>query len=135
MKNYIVVAATLAIVSMISVSLAADELVVGKWLSEPGNTGRRAQVQIEPCGDKLCGIIIGALDSEGALEVTYEHLGKQMIKGMKKKGPGSYVGGTIWAPDKNKIYKSSMTLADNGKLIVKGCLAFICRSQAWTRLN
>jgi len=58
-----------------------------------------------------------------------------MIAGMVEKAPGSYAGGTIWAPDKNKTYKSKMKLGGNGSLVVKGCVAFVCRSQTWTPLN
>jgi len=132
MKNYIAIGVCLTLTSLFSVISVAEDSVTGKWQTEPSDSGGRVHVQIEPCGDKLCGTIVSAINSDGVVSKTYEHLGKQMVKGMKKKGPASYAGGTIWAPDKNKTYKSKMRLADSGNLIVKGCVAFICRTQIWT---
>ena len=135
MKNSIVFGVGVALISLVRISSAADDSVLGKWQTEPGDTGGRVHVLREPCGDKLCGTIVSAVTAEGAVNDTYEHLGKQMIKDMKKKGPASYAKGKIWAPDKNKTYNSSMKLADSGNLVVKGCVAFICRTQVWTRVN
>ena len=135
MKNTIVIGFCVALISIVRLSLAADAAVLGKWQTDASDSGGRALVQIEPCGDKICGTLVGATDSDGAAIGDYEHIGRQMIAGMKEKSPGSYTGGTIWAPDKNKTYKSKMKLTASGKLVVKGCVAFICRSQTWTRVN
>lgn len=117
------------------VASSADASVTGLWKTEAGDSGGWLRVQIEPCGNKICGTIAAAINSDGAVIEDYEHTGKEMIAGMVESGPGSYAKGTIWAPDKDKTYKAKLNLADNGKLIVKGCVAFICRSQTWTRVN
>ena len=135
MRNTIVIGFCVASIFLVHVVSATDATVIGTWQTEASDTGGHAQVQIEPCGDKICGTIVNAIDSDGAVVTDYEHLGKQMIAGMKEKSPGNYTGGTIWAPDRNKTYKSRMKLTAGGKLIVKGCVAFICRSQTWTRIN
>lgn len=135
MRITIVIGFFVASMSLVHVVLATDAAVIGKWQTEASDTGGRAYVQIELCGDKICGTIVNAIDGDGAVVADYEHLGKQMIAGMNEKSPGIYTGGTIWAPDRNKTYRSRMKLISNGKLVVKGCVAFICRSQTWTRIN
>ena len=135
MRNSIVIGFCVASIFLVHVAWATDAAVIGTWQTEASDTGGHAHVQIEPCGDKICGTIVSAIDNDGAVVTDYEHLGKQMLAGMKEKSPGNYTGGTIWAPDRNKTYKSRMKLTAGGKLIVKGCVAFICRSQTWTRIN
>lgn len=110
-------------------ALAVDP-AVGVWQTEPGDSGGHLHVQIEPCEDKLCGFILRAFDKDGHPVADYEHLGKPMITDMQITGTGRYAKGKIWAPDKDKTYKSKMRLGDQS-LIVKGCIAFICRSQHW----
>lgn len=111
-------------------ALAADP-AVGIWQTEGADSGGYLHVQIEPCGDKLCGLILRAYDENGDQVDDYEHLGKAMIMDMQIIGKGRYAKGRIWAPDVNKTYRSKMQLAEQS-LIVKGCVAFICRSQSWT---
>ena len=50
---------------------------------------------------------------------------------MKIRGNGRYRGGKIWAPDRDKTYKSKMLL-DGDVLSVSGCVLVICRDQTWT---
>lgn len=110
-------------------AMAADP-VFGNWKSEPGDDGAYIHVNISACGDKICGKITKVIGKENATSQ-----GKSIIKGMNADGAGKYSGGTIWAPDKDKTYKSKMSLNGN-KLSVSGCIAggLLCRSQTWTRL-
>jgi len=50
-------------------------------------------------------------------------------------GANEWGDGTIWAPDDDKTYDSSMELSGN-TLEVSGCVlgGIICRGQDWTRL-
>ena len=66
--------------------------------------------------------------------IASDTVGKRMIWDMAAKGDGSYSGGRIWAPDRDKVYKSKMQL-DGNTLSVSGCVAVICRSQTWTRVR
>jgi len=46
----------------------------------------------------------------------------------------SFSGGTIWDPEKDKIYKSKIEFSGDD-LDVEGCIGFICIGQDWKRLN
>lgn len=120
----------------LSATLAQADAASGTWKTEPGDTGGYLHVTVGPCGDALCGSIDKAFNAQGGVSSDYEHVGKRMIWDMKAQGDGSYGGGKIWAPDKDKTYKSRMSLSGN-KLTVKGCVAggAICRGQTWMRVN
>lgn len=115
---------------------AQADPVAGLWQTEAGDSGGYLHVAMAPCGSAVCGTIKAAFDSSGAASAGYEHLGKQLVWDMQAGGGGSYAGGTIWAPDKDKTYASKMAL--NGSVLeVKGCVAggLICRGQSWTRVK
>jgi len=120
----ILLAATLA--TMPAIAQADD--VFGMWKSQPGETGGYITVDIQACGDKICGTIIEVIGNDNTSSE-----GKPIIKNMSAKGNGKYSGGTIWAPDVDKTYKSKMTLKGN-ELEVEGCVTIICRGQTWTRM-
>ncbi len=121
--------ATAAAMVMVAGAAMADP-VVGTWKSQPGETGGYIHVKIAPCGSNICGTITKVVGNDNTSIV-----GRKIINGMKANGGGKYSGGTIWAPDTDKTYKSKMALSGN-KLKVSGCVAggIICRSQSWTRL-
>lgn len=120
----------------LTASIASADNASGTWKTETGDTGGYLHVSIAPCGAALCGTIAKAFDPSGASSNEYEHLGKKMIWDMQANGDGSYSSGKIWAPDKDKTYKSKMSLNGN-QLTVKGCVAggAICRGQTWSRVN
>ena len=123
------------VVSVLSFSLSslvrAEGELTGLWNTEKSDEGAWLTVDIQPCGDKLCGTIVEAHKAKDASIV-----GTEMIKGMKKKSDTAYSKGKIYAPDTKKWYKSKMKLKD-GSLKVSGCVlgGVICRSQTWTRAN
>ena len=53
---------------------------------------------------------------------------------MKASGDGTYSGGKIWAPDRDKTYNSKMALSGD-TLTVSGCVIGICRDQDWQRVE
>ena len=110
--------------------VSANE-ISGVFKTEPSDKGYLL-VNVEPCGDKICGTIKDAFDLEGQPMVDYEHKGKQMIWDMVPSGEGNWSKGKIWDPSKDKTYKSKMSLSGD-TLNVSGCIAFICRSQSWQR--
>ncbi len=112
-------------------ALAADP-VVGLWKTQPDDNGRYATVEIYPCETQVCGVIRKAFNADGS-ERASDAVGKRMLWGMSATGDGSYGGGKIWAPDRDKVYSSKMALSGNA-LKVSGCVFGICRNQAWTRL-
>lgn len=111
-------------------NVVAKDGALGLWKSEPGETGGYIHVEITNCDEKLCGKIVDVIDNDNDTII-----GEDIILDMTIKGDGEYYGGTIWAPDQDKTYRSNMSLRGN-ELIVRGCVAFIlCRGQTWTRIK
>ena len=123
-----------AIALVLSAGTSLADPVEGLWKTQPGDTGGYLHVALAKCGQALCGTIKQAFDASDANSAGYEHLGKRMIWDMQPKGDGAYGGGKIWAPDRDKTYKSKMSLSGN-TLSVSGCVAIICRRQTWTRVK
>jgi len=114
--------------------LAQEPGAIGKWKTESNDEGSYLVVEIERCGENLCGNILEAFNKSGEANGEYEHLGKQMIWDMKSKAANKWKGGKIWAPDSDKTYRSKMAL-NGDTLKVSGCVAggLICRAQEWSR--
>lgn len=126
MKHWIAAAA----LAVLGTAASADD-VLGTWKSAPGETGGFIHVNMTQCGSKICGTIAKVVGNDNQSIV-----GRQIIANMSPNGGGAYSGGTIWAPDQDKTYKSKMTLSGNS-LEVKGCVlgGAVCRGQTWTRIN
>ncbi len=125
--KHLIAAATLAVLG----SAASADDVLGTWKSEPGETGGYIHVTMAACGSKICGTISKVVNNDNTSIV-----GRQIIANMSPNGGGKYSGGTIWAPDTDKTYKSKMSLAGNA-LKVEGCVlgGVVCRGQNWSRIN
>ncbi len=117
-------------------SVLAGDPVTGIWQTAPGDSGGWLHVKIAPCGKKICGTIVKAFKKGGAPDPQYANLGKPIIWDMVPEGDGYYAGGKIWAPDRDKVYRSKMQLAGK-RLTVKGCVmgGLICRGQEWKRVQ
>ena len=113
-------------------AFAADP-VLGMYKTQPGDDGNFGHVELYECGPAICGVIRKAFDASGG-EIASDNIGKRMIWDMTADGDGAYSGGKIWAPDRDKTYKSKMALSGD-TLSVSGCVAVICRSQIWTRVK
>ncbi len=110
------------------VSLPAFADITGNWLSEKNDEGKQVSVEIFNCGEKICGKITDVHNSDQT-----SLIGKSIIENMNKKSDKKYSGGRIYAADEEKWYKSKIVVEDANTLEVSGCVAFICRSQIWTR--
>jgi uncharacterized protein (DUF2147 family) len=124
---------TAALAAVIATPALAADPVLGTYKTQPGDTGRFAHVELYECGSNICGVIRKAFDGNGT-EVVSDTVGKRMIWDMAAKGDGSYSGGKIWAPDRDKVYNSKMELSGR-TLSVSGCVAIICRAQTWSRVR
>ncbi|WP_116084536.1 DUF2147 domain-containing protein [Tropicimonas sp. IMCC34011] len=129
MKRLAFAAAALAL----SAVAAFADPVEGTWKTEPGDDGAYAHVVIRPCGANICGVIARGFDA-GGTEIQSKNIGARMIWDMTADGGGSYSGGKIWAPDRDKVYRSKMELSGNS-LKVSGCVGPICRGQNWVRVQ
>lgn len=125
---------TLALVAfVVSTPAFAADPVVGLFKTQPGDNGNFALVEMSECGNEICGVIRQTYDGSGA-KIKSDNIGKRIVWAMQPKGDGSYSKGKIWAPDRDKTYKSKMVL-EGKRLKVSGCVAFICRSQIWMRVK
>ena len=80
-----------------------------------------------------CGVISNAITMDGP-DASYQYLGKLMIQDMTPHDESSYKDGTIWDPEKDKTYKSKMTV-NGDDLDVKGCISFVCVGENWKRVK
>ncbi|MEM7441668.1 MAG: DUF2147 domain-containing protein [Pseudomonadota bacterium] len=112
--------------------------VYGVWKSEPNDEGGYIHVEIGACADdaaKVCGKILEAFSANPDAPPP-EWLGKNIIEDMVADGSSAWEDGTIWAPDDDETYSSTMEL--NGDVLtVSGCVlgGLICRGQDWTRVQ
>ena len=109
--------------------------IEGLWKTKPDDNGKFGYVDIAPCGAMICGVLVKAFDSSGA-ETPSDNIGKQIVWDMSASGAGTYEGGKVWAPDRNKIYKGKMQLSGDD-LAVSGCVlgGVICRASDWKRVK
>lgn len=115
-------------------NLSSANSISGVWQTEAGDSGGYLHVEFEQCGEYLCGLIIGAYDKNNSPDEKYIHIGKKIVWDMQEKKPDSWNDGEIWDPEKDATYSSKMKLVE-GDLKVSGCIAFICRSQIWKKVE
>lgn len=119
--------------------------VYGLWLTEAG-TGT---VRITDCGPgpmdgTPCGIVASAdiPDGEPTTDVNNEDpamrdqpiIGLTMLDGFER-SKDKWKKGRIYNPEDGKSYKSVIEREDADTLKVKGCIAFLCQTQRWTRVE
>jgi len=108
----------------------------GTWKTEANDAGGYLEVTVGPCESNAkltCGIISGAFSKDGP-DAGYKNLGKLIIHDMEPKGEDAYANGTIWDPEKDKIYKSKMSVKGDD-LDVEGCISFVCIGEDWKRVK
>jgi uncharacterized protein (DUF2147 family) len=119
---------------------AADPMdVEGVWWTE----GRNSQVTIERGDGSVTGRITWyqgieeqpVFDSENpdADLRSRELLGMPIVSGFEAGGE-EWRKGQIYDPTEGKTYRSAIFRMDDDTLGVKGCVAFICKTQEWERV-
>lgn len=104
----------------------------GVWQTEPMQKGGYAHIRIAPCegqSDRLCGKITQVFRSDRS-----DLVGVDIIQNMTRTGQSAWGDGAIYSPDKDKHYASQMEL-DGTALEVRGCVASLCKSQRWARVE
>ncbi|MBP6311360.1 MAG: DUF2147 domain-containing protein [Flavobacteriales bacterium] len=130
----------LALISLISVPLFAQD-ISGRWTTIDDNTGaKRSVVEITITNGIASGTIVDIHDKtkmdNTCTKCTDDRkdkriLGLPIIRNMKKDGD-EWEDGTILDPENGKIYDCKIWLED-GKLQVRGYVAFFYRTQVWVR--
>ena len=121
-----------ALMALAAPAFAADP-VEGVWRTRPDDNGNFGHVRIAPCGAKLCGTLVRAFNGQSQ-EIESPNIGRQIVWDMVAEGEGRYGNGKVWAPDRDKTYRSKMELSGD-TLAVSGCVlgGMVCRDSAWTR--
>lgn len=123
----------LMIIALVLPGFVNAETLTGVFQTEPGDSGGFLHVGMAPCADDAaltCGTILRAYHADGSANIGYEHVGKPIVWAMQDRGNGKWGRGKIWAPDRDKTYDSNMRMKSN-MLVVKDCVAIICRNQNW----
>ena len=135
MRIALLAAATLLV---LPAKAASPPSIAGRWVNED----RRAVVEFAPCGAKICGHIQRFLIAEpkgGALDTKNPDKSK---RGRKLLGARVFwdltPDGTGWTgrgyvPEHGRTIKAHLSLADGGKLKLKGCVSLFCKTVLWGR--
>jgi uncharacterized protein (DUF2147 family) len=105
---------------------------VGDWWTP----GFGARVRIEPCGESVCGRIVWLWDEAAGQRADRGPLvGRRVIEHMRPAEPGFWRGGRLYNPEDGRDYKGSLQLQAPGRLVVDGCVLFVCQTQVWRRAD
>lgn len=125
----------LTLVFLVTAGSALADPVEGLWKTAPQDDGSYGFINVAPCGDKICGTLVKGVNAAGEVATTGGNIGKQIVWDMLANGDGTYGGGKIWSPDRDKTYNSEMIL-EGQTLRVRGCVFGICRDGGlWTRAD
>nr|WP_140231565.1 DUF2147 domain-containing protein [Sphingomonas japonica] len=111
--------------------------VTGRWLTQD----KAALIAIAPCGASLCGKIVRVLKAPKGAPTTDANnpepglrarplVGIDILSGFA--AAGDEWKGRIYDPKSGKSYRSVLRREGTGALSVKGCIAFLCKTQRWT---
>ncbi len=125
-------AALLLATSALLAACQAQATVTGEWWTR----GFNARVRIEPCGDAVCGRIVWLWDEapKGVADKS-PLVGRLVIDRMQAAEAGFWRGGRLYNPEDGRDYKGSLHLQSPERLVVDGCVLFICQTQVWRRAD
>jgi uncharacterized protein (DUF2147 family) len=124
----------------------AEPTPVGVWL----HPNQRIQVEIAPCGARLCGKMIWFRwpnDAQGRPLVDFKNanpalrarplLGLAIVHGLHRTGERTWAEGRIYNPDDGVEYNSVMTMPADGTLRVRAyvLLPLLGKTMIWTRVR
>jgi len=127
-----IVCGAAAIIGLLTLPALADPLE-GQWQTEVDD-GAYAIIEISPCGEALCGVMVRSLKENGD-EYRSPNLGRQIVIDMVPRGEGRY-NGKVWRPSNDRIYIGKMRLRGDS-VRLRGCVAggLLCSGQTWQRAN
>lgn len=140
MKKYAVL--VILIVCFIFSATAQRRSVIGKWKTVDDNTGKvKSVVEVFEKGDKLYGKVLELFDPDKPDPVCEECdeddprymkpvVGLEIIRNMKRGDNEKWEDGDILDPENGKVYRCKLWL-EEGKLQVRGYIAFLYRTQTW----
>lgn len=114
---------------------------IGKWKTVDDNSGKtKSVVEIYETGGKLFGKILDLIDPDEPDPKCKECdtddprymkpvVGLEIIRNMEKDG-NAWEDGDILDPENGKVYRCKLWV-EEGKLQVRGYIAFLYRTQTW----
>ena len=140
-------AAMLAATLLGSAAALAQATPSGTWKTIDDNTGKpRGLVEITEKNGVYSGRLLKSfVDGDGKPRVCDKCtdarkdqplIGMTILSGLRKTGDNEWSGGEILDPENGKVYKSKMSLSEDGsKLNVRGFIgiSLIGRTQTWER--
>ena len=149
------VAAALTLVPAAGAADAAADAVLGTWLTEAGEQGGRAHVEITRQGNGIVGRIVHLEEPDfeaghpraGKPKVDLENpdpklrerpiIGLQILGGFTYDGDGKWTGGTVYDPANGKTYKAQITLDGRDRLDLRGYIGvpLLGRTSTWKRVG
>ena len=112
---------------------AGQAAVRGKWI----NPSKSVIIDIAPCGHVLCGTVVWASEKakkDASKGTTKPLVGTTLLTGMKHSSAHVWKG-KIFVPDQNMHASAKLRPEGATHLKVSGCVAFICKSQVWTKTH
>lgn len=134
------IAFAIAVAAATGATPAAAANITGIWAT--GTEGGR--VEIYQCGNALCGRVVDASRLRANPDLrdvrnSDPKLRQRKLKGLVvlkgfTGGPREWKGGPVYDPESGDgAPKGQLKLLPGGKLELKGCVAFFCRTKVWTR--
>jgi uncharacterized protein (DUF2147 family) len=123
-------------------SHADGQAIAGLWLVE----AKDAVVDIQPCGDRLCGTVVWLKEPRpnGSVRLDDKNpdptqrarpvCGLKLLYDFKPAGPNEWDDGHIYSADEGATYSAKMALLDANTLKVRGFvgISLFGKSQVWT---
>jgi uncharacterized protein (DUF2147 family) len=119
---------------------------VGVWL----HANHRVQVEIAPCGDRLCGKIVWFKwpnDLQGLPLLDLKNpdpalrarplLGLTILYGLRRAGEGTWEDGYVYNPEDGATYRARMSIQADGSLRVRAYVLspLFGETLIWTRVR
>jgi uncharacterized protein (DUF2147 family) len=115
-----------------SAAAHAQSDLVGEWWTP----GFNARVRIDRCGEAVCGRIVWLWDEQPqGIADKQPLIGRTVIDRMQAAAPGRWHGGRLYNPEDGRDYKGTLHLQSPTRLVVDGCVLFICQTQVWRRAD
>ncbi|ARR56280.1 hypothetical protein HY78_23890 [Rhizorhabdus wittichii DC-6] len=128
----------LAALALASVPVAAGAARADQSFGTWRNPQNSVHVRAEPCGQRMCGVVVWANDkarADAARGGTDKLVGATLFKDFRLQKPGLWRG-KVFVPDIGKTFSGTIEVVDETHLKGSGCLVgrIGCKSQSWTRI-
>jgi uncharacterized protein (DUF2147 family) len=133
------------VLSFASAASGQSETPIGVWQE----SSQRFQVEVAPCGDRLCGKLVWfrwPRDAAGLPLVDLKNpdpalrnrplLGLTILQGLRRTGARTWGDGRIYNPNDGVNYRVRMSMVDDGSVRMRAyvLLPILGKTYIWTRV-